>query len=144
MQVAVEHLSGRRFQAGDAAELDVLLQRDLEVVEVGTARRRGLLSFGGHELGQRLGLSLELLAPGDEVGLALQLDQGTDLSVEGQGDDALRVLSVAALGAGRQTLLAEPLLGGFEVAAIGLEGALGIHHPGAGRLAQRLDILGGE
>ena len=103
-----------------------------------------LLAFGGDELGERIGLRLELLAAGDEVGLALQLDEGADLAVDGEGDDALRVLAVAALGAGGESLLAQPLLGGFQVASVGLEGPLGVHHPGAGRLAQRLDILGGE
>ena len=104
----------------------------------------GLRAFGGDELGQGVGLRLELLAAGDEVGLALQLDEGADLAVDGEGDDALGVLPVAALGAGGEALLAQPLLGGFHVASVGLEGPLGVHHPGAGRLAQRLDILGGE
>ena len=34
--------------------------------------------------------------------------------------------------------------GGLEVAVGGLEGLLRIHHPGAGGLAQGLDVLGGE
>ena len=104
----------------------------------------GFLALGGDELGQRIGLRLELLTAGDEVGLALQLDERADLAVDGEGDNALRVLPVTALGAGGESLLAQPLLGGFHVASVGLEGPLGVHHPGAGRLAQRLDILGGE
>ena len=101
-------------------------------------------TLGGDELGQGVGLRLELLTAGDEVGLALELDEGADLAVDGEGDDALGVLPVAALGAGRQALFAQPLLGGLEVAAVGLQGPLGVHHPGASRLAQRLDILGSE
>ena len=100
--------------------------------------------FGGDELGEGVGLRLELFAAGHEVGLALQLDEGADLTVDSEGDDTLCVLPIAALGTGRQALLAQPLLGGFHVAVGGLEGPLGVHHPGAGRLAQRLDILGGE
>ena len=103
-----------------------------------------LLALGSDELGQGVGLRLELLAAGDEVRLALELDEGADLAVDSEGDDALRVLPVTALGAGGEALLAQPLLGGFHVASSGLEGSLGVHHPGAGRLAQRLDILGGE
>ena len=61
-----------------------------------------------------------------------------------EGDDALGVLAVVALGAGGQALLAQPLLGGLDVAVVGLEGLLGVHHPGAGGLAQGLDVLGGE
>ena len=58
-----------------------------------------------------------------------------------EGDDALGVLAVVALGAGGEALLTEPLLGGLDVAVVGLEGLLGVHHPGAGGLAQRLDVL---
>ena len=104
----------------------------------------GVLALGGDELGQGVGLGLELVAAGDEVGLALQLDDRPDVAVDGQRDDALGVLTLVALGAGREALLTEPLLGGFHVAVVGLEGLLGVHHPGAGGLAQRLDVLGGE
>ena len=48
------------------------------------------------------------------------------------------------LAAAGEALLAQPLLGGLDVAVVGLEGLLAVHHPGAGRLAQRLDVLGGE
>ena len=43
-----------------------------------------------------------------------------------------------------QALLAQPLGGGVEVAVGLCERLLGVHHPGAGGLAQGLDVLGGE
>ena len=65
-------------------------------------------------------------------------------AVDEQADGALGVLAVVALGRGGQALLPQPLLGGLGVAVVGLEGALGVHHAGAGGLAQRLHVLGGE
>ena len=144
VQVAVDDVAGAASDAHDAAELDLLLERDLEVLEAVLAIGDGLDALGGDQAGQLLGLELEVLAGGDEVGLALQLDERADLLVDDEGHDALGVLPVVALGAGGEALLAQPVLGGLHVAVVGLEGLLRIHHPGAGGLAQGLDVLGGE
>ena len=93
---------------------------------------------------QRLGLGLELLAAGDEVGLALELHDRADVAVDLERHDALVVVAVVALGAGGKALLAEELLGGVDVAAGLLERLLAVHHPGAGAVAQRLHVLCGE
>ena len=61
-----------------------------------------------------------------------------------EAHDALGVVAVLAVGAGGEALLAEPELGGLDVAVGGLERLLAVHHPGAGCLAQRLDVLCGE
>ena len=104
--------------------LSVILRSSSSACALGN----GGLALGDDELGQGVGLGLELLAAGDEVGLALQLDDGADVAVDDQRDDALVVLAVVALGAGGQALLAQPLLGGLHVAVVGLEGLLGVHH----------------
>ena len=91
-------------------ELDLLLERDLEVLECGPAARRLPRRPWRRPVGQLVGLELEVLAAGDEVGLALQLDDGADLAVDHEADDALGVVAVVALGAGGEALLAQPLL----------------------------------
>src|SRR5262249_10471870 len=87
------------------------------------------------------GKLLELLALGDEVGLAVQLDHGA----LGCGDQAV---GRGALGAALDRLghaLDPQDLGGLGEVAVGLlQSALGIHHSGAGGVAKLLDISGGE
>src|SRR5205823_14911482 len=51
---------------------------------------------------------------------------------------------VRALGRLGQALLPEPAAGVLHVAAVLFEGPLGVHHPGARPLAQRLHVLGAE
>ena len=71
--VAVEHVAVGRLDAHDLAELDLLLERDLQLLELGRPLGDGVGALGGDEVDQRLGFGLELLAAGDEVGLALEL-----------------------------------------------------------------------
>ena len=119
-------------------------KRDLEVVELCRALGHGGLALGDDQLGQGVGLGLEQVAGGDEVGLALELDDRPDVAVDHQRDEALVVLAVVTLGAGGQPLLAQPLLGCVHVAVVGLEGLLGVHHARASGLAQRLYVFRGE
>ena len=144
VQIAVDHLTGLRLQADDTPDLDLLLERDLEVLQAVLALADRVDALRSHHVGQLLRLPLEVLGAGDEVGLALQLDHRADTVLHDQGDDTLGVLPVVALGAGSQPLLTKPLLGCLGVAVGGLEGALGVHHAGTRGLAQCLYVLGGE
>ena len=56
---------------------------------------------------------------------------------------ALVGLAARALGRARDALLTQPVLGALHVAFALLERLLAIHHPGAGDLAERRDVLGG-
>ena len=104
----------------------------------------GLGALGEDERGQRVGLGLELLGTGHEVGLALELDDRADVAVDDEADDALGVVAVLTVGAGGETLLTEPDLGRLDVTVGGLERLLAIHHACAGRIAQGLHVLCGE
>ncbi len=89
VEVAVDDLAVTGLQPDDLAELDVLLQRDLQVVEARLAVGDGIRALGGDQSGQLLGLELEVLAGGDEVGLAPEGDERADVVVDDEGDDAL-------------------------------------------------------
>ncbi len=142
--VAADDVALGGLDALHLAQPDVLLERDLELLELGGALADRVDTLGGHEGREGVGLGLELIGAGDEVGLALQLDDRGDVAVDDEADDALRGLAVLALGAGGQALLTQPGLRGFDIATVLLEGLLAVHHPGAGRLAQGLDVLCGE
>ena len=92
----------------------------------------------GHDVGGEL---LELLVLRDEVGLAVELDHGA----VGGGDETV---GRAALGAALLDLglaLDAEQLGGLVLVAGGLlEGPLRSHHPGAGGVAELLDLSGGD
>src|SRR4051795_8081809 len=88
----------------------------------------------------------EVVVAGDEVGVAVDLDQHADLAVavDVGRDRALGGLAVADL----QRLVAEAnaqqLDGGVEVAAGLGQGVLAVHHAGAGGLPELGDLLGGD
>jgi hypothetical protein len=86
-----------------------------------------------------------LAALGDEVGLAVQLDQDTLVAVLQQGDHSA-VAGVAALTLGNALLAldAEQLDGVLDVAVRLVQGLLAVHHSGAGQLTELLDVSGGE
>lgn len=95
--------------------------------------------------GDRVGGGLELLALGDEVRLALQLDQDTGGVVVGDEGDDGAVLGGAALALGDALLALDAQgLDGLVDAALGLvQGLLAVHHAGAGELTELLDVSGG-
>src|SRR5690606_2357041 len=57
------------LDASDVAETDVLLERHLELFELGLTLTEGIDALRRDELGQGVGLGLELIGTGDEVGL---------------------------------------------------------------------------
>ena len=85
----------------------------------------------------------ELLGAGDEVRLAVQLDEHADApaGVDIGLDHALAGRAVGALRGGGDALLAQQRAGAIEVAFRPVERALGVHHSGAGLLAEPLHIL---
>src|SRR4029079_11305864 len=88
----------------------------------------------------------EVLVAGDEVGLAVDLDQGADavVVVDVGLNRALGGHPLAALGGGGLALDPENLDRLLEV-ALGLgEGRLAVHHPRACAVAQGLDVGGAD
>ena len=87
-------------------------------------------------LGNLLGSGDELLVLGDEVGLGTDVHQGST----GSGDQAVAGLAVGTLGGLGSAGDAQNVNGLVEV-AVGLrECLLGVHHAGAGGVAQLLDL----
>ena len=126
VQVAVEDVAGGRLDAHDVAQLDLLLERDLEVLELRRPLGDGVGALGGDERRPAPSASaLNCSLPATKSVSHLSLTIAPTLPSTLEGDDALVVLAVVALGAGRETLLAQPLLGRFDVAVGGLERLLG-------------------
>ena len=67
------------------------------------SKRRRAARIERGEIGSQ---TLEVLRGRDEVRLALELDDGPDLTVEKQRDGTLGVLPVVTLGGGGEVLLA--------------------------------------
>ena len=88
----------------------------------------------------------EAFVAGDEVGLAIDLDQHADLvaDVDVGADHAFLGFTAGLLGGGRGALLAEDRFGGGEIALRFDEGFLAVHHARAGFVAELLDEFGGD
>ncbi len=139
-----------RLEADHPADFDLLAQRagqaldeivDGLAVDGATAEIRFALL--DHDFGEGRDRLLEHVALGDEVGLAVQLDERADTAFDQHVDSSLVGVTAGALGRARDALLPEPVLGALDV-ALGLDQRfLAIHHPGARDLAERRDILRG-
>jgi hypothetical protein len=96
--VAVEHVargaSIRLTSPSSIFSLSVILSSSSSAVRSATAST----PLAATSCDQGLGLGLELVGAGHEVGLALQLDDGADVAVDHEAHDALVVLAVVALG----------------------------------------------
>src|SRR5581483_1812069 len=141
------------LEPGDPAEADVLAQRAGHALDevlhrggrvAGVGLGGDVLALFRHLAGQGGHRRLEPVALGHEVGLAGQFDHGADVAVDGDVDRALRGGPAGPLAGGGQALLPQPRLGLLDVALRLLEGALAVHHPGAGDLPERGDVLGGD
>ncbi len=82
---------------------------------------------------------LELVVARHEVGLGVDFDDGARRALHGDADEAFGGDAVGLLGGLGQTLLAQPVDGGLDVAADLAERGLAIHHAGAGAVAQLLN-----
>src|SRR6476469_9078800 len=142
------------LEARHTADLDLLadggvglveqLLDGLAVLERAREERVRVGRAGGDGLREDLvGEGDELLALGDEVGLAVDLDEGAD-AVGGRGrHEAVGGRAALTLRDALEALDAKDL-DGLGAVAVGLvEGLLDVHHSGAGLLAQRLDVSGG-
>src|SRR4051794_11139402 len=100
----------------------------------------------GHVGGDLAGELDEVVGAGDEVGLAVDLDEGADavVVVDVGLDRALGRGLLAALGGGRLALDAEDLDRLVDVAPGLGQGGLAVHHPGARAVAQGLDVGGAD
>src|SRR3954451_14214697 len=120
----------------DAGLAVLVLLGDLVLGDVRRLRR------GGDVQGEVLGELDEVVVLGDEVGVALDLDEHADLAgrVDVGLDGALGGLATGELADLVAHLDAEDLLGLGGV-AVGLgQGVLAVHHAGAGLLAKGLDV----
>ena len=118
----------------------------------GLAHRAGLegLDVGrvvlGDDLGELEGKAAELGVGAHEVGLAGELEDGTQLLVLGDvgGDGALVGVAAGALDGLGDAHGAEDVNGLVDVAICLDEGLLALHHRGVGHLAELLDEGGGN
>ena len=94
------------------------------------------------ELGDVADELLKGLVLGDEIGLGIDLDDGTARALDGGADQTLGSRAAGFLGGSRKALGAQPVDGCLHL-AIGLgKRFLAVHHAGAGALAQFLDGRG--
>src|SRR5271166_806465 len=103
-----------------------------------------MLPLGDHQRSKLVGQRDELGRLGHEVGLAAQVDHGGHVALAHDGNRPLGGFAIGPLGRTGQTVDAEPLGRLADVAAVLLQGPLGVEHPDAGRLPEGLDVLGGE
>ena len=137
-----------RLEANHPAERHVLAQLRGELRE--RLAHRGALegkrgdvgvALGRDELRDRRHRAREVGALGDEVGVAVQLDDHADVAVDDRLDRALGGLAVGELPRLAEALLAEPVHRALEIAFALLERLLAVHHPRAGCLAQGRDVF---
>src|SRR5262245_16884813 len=111
-----------------------LLARDIQRV-AGRHLHRDVL----HEL-------LEVVGTSDEVGLAVDLDEHTDLAVgvDVRGDDAVARLAVRLLRRVGEPFFSQVLDRGLELPLAGIERCLAVHHPRSGQLPELLHQFRGR
>jgi hypothetical protein len=118
--------------------LDVVFDRRLPArVGRGEQLCEIALRLGG-ERGDLRHHVLELLVARDEVGLGVHLDHRAGIARGVDADQTFGGDAPGLLGSLRQTLFAQPIDGGLDVALHLGERGLAVHHPGAGLLAQFL------
>ncbi|CAB4703709.1 unannotated protein [freshwater metagenome] len=98
VNVGIDGVARNGVDANDIADLDLLFQRDTQIVDDRGVLGNRIGALGNNQRHQRSGLGLELIAGGDEVCLALELDDGADVALDEQGHEALSVFAVIALG----------------------------------------------
>src|SRR5437763_6524225 len=139
----------RGLDARNTTDPDVLAQRGAELLD-GVADRPALVGAAlevvvallGDDLRERGDHGAELRPFGDEVGLAVQLDDRAHVALDGHLDRSVLCFPPGALGGAGQSLGAKPVLGRLDVAARLLKRRPAVEHPGAGLLAQRGNVLG--
>ena len=153
MDVARELLARARSQPREPANLDVFLQSGDELRdgvihplagrpgETGQLRRVARTRIAerlvrGDPVGELLRERPEVLRAGDEVGLAIDLDEHRALDRDVRNDEPLGSRAPGLGGRGGEALLAKDLARFVEVALRFHERLLAVHHPGAGFGAQ--------
>ena len=144
VQVGLDHLAGAGGQTLHGTHGDVFLERGEHLFDLlSELAGRGLATSGdgGSHLRHEVH---EVLALGDEVGLALDFHNGGVRAVTNDRDGTFRVVAVSALRGRRETLHAQPLRGGLKVTVVLLESLLGVEHADTGGLTKGLYVLGGN
>ena len=146
-QLALDDLRARMF-SGLSAACCSKTRVSASLASSGTSSSRTYCVVGERGDVQRdvAGEGDEVLVVGDEVGVAVDLDEHADLAVgvDVGLDGALGGLAAGELADLVAHLDAQDLDGLVDVAAGLLQGLLAVHHPRAGLLAQGLDVLGGD
>src|SRR5215218_2549200 len=139
------HDVGRLALGLGGVDLALLLEHVVGHVLAAQVRRVG----DGDVQGDLVGESLELVGLGDEVGLAVELDEHAELGgqvrvrgVQVGVDDALGGAVAGPLLDAGLAGLAQDLLGPLEVAVGVLQRLLAVHHPCPGGVAEGLDLGG--
>src|SRR5262245_22186020 len=111
------------LDAYDPTDRDVLAELGTELLDgvFDGAALEGLalevaVALLGHQLRQRGDHAPEVGALGDEVSLAVQLDDRTDVTVHDHVDGAVLRFPSGALGRTGKALRAQPVLGAFDIA----------------------------
>src|SRR5947207_1663849 len=86
---------------------------------------------------------LELLVTGDEIGLAVELDEGCARLCNGSGNDAFGSRTACSLLSARLPFRTEDIPGALNIALGFCKGFLTFHHARARLLAQLAYHLGG-
>lgn len=123
-----------------AGGLDRLTGGDLLGQQCGDVDRAGRVGRAGDVLGDLLRERDEVVVAGDEVGVAVDLDEDAALAVGGDErlDGALGRLAVGELADLVAELDAQQLDGLLDVAVGLLQRLLAVHHAGAGALTEGL------
>src|SRR5262249_31319013 len=91
-------------------------------------------------LQQGLGEVEELAGLRDGLRLAADRDEHAEVPGDGREHFALGGRAPSLLAGGRDALLSQEALRGIDIAAGLLKGALGVHHPRAGEVAELFDL----
>ena len=141
MEIGVDDIAVGGIDALDRANRDVFSDHDLEILDISGVSRDRVGAIGQHRRGELRREAGDGVGLGREVGLGLDLHDGSGVAVDCEGDGAFVVVAAAALTGLGQTSLAQQLRGGFEITVGFRERPLRVHHPRAGGIAQRFDVL---
>ncbi len=97
-----------------------------------------IAAFLQRQIGGGFHEALELVVAGDEVGFGIDFHQRARALADGDADKAFGGHAAGLLGGLGDAFLAQPIDGGFHVAAGLVQRLLAVHHARAGLVAQVL------
>ena len=130
VRIGLDDAAGGSFKTNGFANFNLLLQKNLEVVNLSSAIGKTGFALFKNSRCQCIGFSLEAVGRCNEVCFTLQLHNGCTCAVDNDGHNSLRVVAIIALCTCGKALFTQPLLGCFDVAATFFKCLLAIHHSG--------------